>query len=110
MISSRADFLFFSVLESEADDVSFRFADAAAVLRALLLRVELQEVADIQIVKVCVSFFSRAATNHYVVICHNYHLLFWMVKPNLPKTSQLHYTVVPSTAYVSKQIYQSIYL
>lgn len=68
MISSRADFLFFSALESEADDVSFRFADAAAVLRALLLRVELQEVADIQIVKVCVSFFSRAATNHYVIV------------------------------------------
>lgn len=43
MISSRADFLFFSALESEPEDASFFLADATA-LRALLLRAELQEV------------------------------------------------------------------
>lgn len=56
MISSRADFLFLSPLESEPDDVSFLFADAAAAaaaaLRALLLRAGLQEAADVENVKV----------------------------------------------------------
>lgn len=57
MISSRADFLFFSPLESEPDDVSFLLEDAATALRALLLRAELRELADVQIVKISVLFF-----------------------------------------------------
>lgn len=65
IISSKADFLFFSPLESELDDVSFLFTDAAAAaaLRALPLRAELQEAADAQTVAVFVSFSSRAATD-----------------------------------------------
>lgn len=66
IISSRADFLFFSPLESELDDVSFLFTDAAAAaLRALPLRAELQEAADVQIVTAFVLFSSRAATDDY---------------------------------------------
>lgn len=46
MISSRADFFFFSALESKLEDVSFLFVDddddAAAALRALAPREELQ--------------------------------------------------------------------
>lgn len=44
MISSRADFLFFSALESKPEDVSFFLVDDAAALRALALRAELQGV------------------------------------------------------------------
>lgn len=45
MISSRADFLFFSALKSKLEDVSFFLVDdAAAALRALALRAELQGV------------------------------------------------------------------
>lgn len=46
MISSRADFLFFSDLESELEDVSFLLVDAA--FRALALRAELQGVTNRQ--------------------------------------------------------------
>lgn len=41
MISSKADFFFFSPLESELEDVSFLLVDGAA-LRALAPRTELQ--------------------------------------------------------------------
>ncbi len=41
MISSRADFFFFSALDSKLEDVSFLFVDAAAALRALGPREEL---------------------------------------------------------------------
>lgn len=47
MISSRADFLFFSALESEPEDASFLLVDdAAAALRALAPRAELQGVTN----------------------------------------------------------------
>lgn len=46
MISSRADFLFFSALESEPEDVSFLLVDDAAALRALAPRAELQGVTN----------------------------------------------------------------
>lgn len=52
MISSRADFLFFSARESELEDASFFLVDAAA-LRVLLLRAELQEVTNSQTTVVC---------------------------------------------------------
>lgn len=49
MISSKADFLFFSDLESELEDVSFLLVDdAAAAFRALALRAELQGVPNRQ--------------------------------------------------------------
>lgn len=47
MISSRADFFFFSPLESELEDVSFLLADGAA-LRALAARAELQRDRKLQ--------------------------------------------------------------
>lgn len=48
MISSRADFLFFSDLESELEDVSFLLVDDAAAFRALALRAELRGVTNRQ--------------------------------------------------------------
>lgn len=42
MISSKADFFFFSPLDSELLDVSFLLVDAAAALGAIAPRAELQ--------------------------------------------------------------------